>query len=187
VLYDFYDVQGDVVSDGSGHGRAGTLIAATLVQGRRKPAVQLAGTGRVAAESLGAGVALASHALTVGAMCRPDAVDGVVVSMGDSQDGFSLYLKDGRPHFAVRSGGTLHEVADVEPLEAGRFVHLAGVVGAKGELWLLVNAFPVATSASRVRWSERPRGRCWSERRARRGRGVAGRACSRTCDSTTAS
>jgi hypothetical protein len=65
--------------------------------------------------------------------------------MGDASDGFSLYLKDGLPRFAVRSNGVLQEVADTEPLDPGQWVHLAGVIGPSGELSLLVNAFPVAT------------------------------------------
>jgi hypothetical protein len=150
LQYDFFDVQGDRVGDGSGHDHAGTLTAGTVVQGRRKPAVQLAGTGRVATESLGRDGDLARHAITVGAMCKPEAADGVIASMGDSTDGFVLYLKGGIPHFAVRSGGELHQVQDTEPSETGRCVHLAGVIGADGGLSLLVNTFPVATSAGRT-------------------------------------
>lgn len=137
-------MEGGRIGDGSGHGLAGSPSAGTIVAGRRKPAVQLDGTGVITADGLGRTLDLAARPLTVGAMCRPTAADGVVVSMGDATDGFSLYLKDGIPHFAVRAKGQLHEVEDAEPLELDRWVHLAGVIDAGGQLALLVNAFPAA-------------------------------------------
>jgi hypothetical protein len=78
--------------------------------------------------------------------------------MGDATDGFSLYLKDGIPHFAVRTKGQLHEVEDAEPLELDRWVHLAGVIDASGEIALLVNAFPVAKAAGPGRLARMPVG-----------------------------
>lgn len=148
LQYDFFDVQGSRVPDGSGHGHAGSITAGTIVSGRRKPAVQLGGAGMVATDSRER-IGFAGRAMTVGAMCRPAAADGVIVSMGDSTDGFSLYLRDGAPHFAVRSSGELREVADPEPLDLGQWVHLAGVIDASGGLSLLVNAFPVAKLAGK--------------------------------------
>jgi len=159
LQYDFFDVQGGVVADGSGHGHGGTLVAGTIVSGKRKPAVQLDGGGMVTTDSLGRGVDLAGRALTVGAMCKPAGPDGVIASMGDSSDGFSLYLRDGVPHFAVRSRGTLHEVADTDPVELGRWIHLAGVIGADGQLSLLLNAFPVANGAEPSFLARTPTGR----------------------------
>jgi hypothetical protein len=145
LQYDFYGVQGAVVPDGSGRGNDGTLSSGRIVQGRRKPAVQLDGTGAVAAE-LG-GTDLAGRALTFGAMCKPAAPDGVLLSMGDAGDGFSLYLRGGVPHFAVRSNGALSDVAGDEPLELDRWAHVAAVIRPDGALSLLVNAFPVAEAA----------------------------------------
>ncbi len=90
------------------------------------------------------GLDLASRALTVGAMCKPTAPDGVIVSMGDTRDGFSLYLQGGVQHFAVREKGALHEVVATDPVELDQWVHVAGVIDGKGELALLVDAWPVA-------------------------------------------
>jgi hypothetical protein len=159
LQYDFFDVAGARVPDGSGNGNAGTLVSGVIVSGRRKPAVQLDGTGVVASDAAGHGLDLAGRAITVGAMCKPAAPDGVVASMGDATDGFSLYLKDGRPRFAVRSNGELREVADTEPLDLGQWVHLAGVIGANGELSLLVNAFPVAKGTDPSFLGRTPAGR----------------------------
>lgn len=142
LQYDFFDVQGGQVADGSGRGHTGTIVGGTIVSGKRKPAIRLAGAGQVATDSLGRDIDLAGRAVTVGAMCRPGAPDGVIASMGDATDGFSLYLRDSVPHFAVRSQGVLHEVAETEPVDLDQWVHLAGVIGDRGEITLLVNAFP---------------------------------------------
>ena len=145
--YDFFDVQGTRVSDGSGHDHTGTIAAGTIVYGKRKPAVKLEGAGAVTAESLGRGIDFAGRAMTVGAMCKPSAPDGVIVSMGDAMDGFSLYVQDGVPHFAVRTKGTLHEVVATDPINLDQWTHIAGVIGPKGGLSLLVNAWMVAERA----------------------------------------
>lgn len=158
LQYDFFEIQKDEVSDGSGHGYVGILRGGRIVPGRRKPAVQLDGTGMVSTDALGRGQDLAGRAMTVGAMCRPLSADGVVLSMGDANDGFSLYLKDGFPHFAVRVKGELHEVEDTEPLELDQWVHLAGVIEPSGELALLVNAFPVSKAAGPALLARTPSG-----------------------------
>jgi hypothetical protein len=147
LLYDFQGVEGSSVPDGSGHGHTGTLEAGEIVPGRQKPAVRLTGRGRV---STPVGLDLASRALTVGAMCRPAAPDGVIASLGDATEGFSLYLQGGVPHFALKTRGVLHQVASPDPVELDQWVHVAGVVTASGELELLVNAFPVARADGSV-------------------------------------
>ena len=78
-------------------------------------------------------------AITVGAWCKPEAADGVVISQGGGSHGFALYLKDGVPRFAVRSKGTLAVATGKEPLPLGQWVHLTGVLNAKGELHLRVD------------------------------------------------
>jgi hypothetical protein len=143
VLYDFYDVGAEKVFDGSGKGHAGTLVSGEVVFGRNKPAVRFAGQGAVTMSGKSA-LDLRSQALTVGAMCRPTARDGVVVAMGDERDGFSLYLHEGVPRFAVRAGGVLREVAAPEPVALDQWAHVAGVLDAKGGLSLLVDTWPVA-------------------------------------------
>ena len=146
LLYDFYSVEGAGVPDGSGHGHTGTLQGGEIVFGRNKPAVQFAGKGRLTTLGVSADMDFTSRPLTVGAMCRPSAPDGVIVALGDAEDGFSLYLQGGVPHFAVRAKGTLHEAVAPEAVVLGQWVHLAGVIGAKGDLTLLVDAWPVVQS-----------------------------------------
>jgi hypothetical protein len=143
LQFDFYSVEGAGVPDGSGRGHDGTLLAGEIVPGRDKPAVKFAGAGLVTATGMAA-AELVAQPLTVGAMCRPEAKDGVVVAMGGGQDGFSLYLEDGVPRFAVRAAGVVRVVSAPEPVVEGQWVHLAGVVDAKGALTLLVDTWPVA-------------------------------------------
>lgn len=143
LQFDFYSVEGAAVPDGSGRGHDGTLLAGEIVPGREKPAVKFAGAGLLTATGMAA-AELVAQPLTVGAMCRPDSKDGVVVAMGGGQDGFSLYLEDGIPRFAVRAAGVVRVVRAPEPVVEGQWVHLAGVVDAKGGLTLLVDTWPVA-------------------------------------------
>ncbi len=145
VLYDFYDVSGGQVFDGSGQGHRGTLVAGEVVYGRNKPAIRFGGQGMLTMAG-DAPLVLGSRPLTVGAMCRPAAPDGVIVAMGDEKDGFSLYVREGVPRFAVRAKGVLREVAAPEPLVLDQWAHVAGVVDSKGRISLLVDTWPVATT-----------------------------------------
>jgi len=144
LQYDFYDVQASQVPDSSGRDHTGTIVAGRIVDGRRKPAIQLEGTGVVTTDSLTRDVDLAGRAMSVGAMCKPSAPDGVIVSMGDAADGFSLYLQEGVPHFAVRIKGEIHEVAGTDPIQVDQWSHVAGVIGEEGGLALLVDTWTVA-------------------------------------------
>jgi hypothetical protein len=145
--FDFQVVDGAEVTDGSSRGYVAKLDAGSIVLGRRKPAVQFSGNGQLTMADVPKDLDPTGRALTVGAMCRPTSPDGVLISMGGAQDGFSLYLHDGVPQFAVRSAGVLHKVSASEPLNLGLWVHLAGVIGPKGELSLLVNTSSVASAA----------------------------------------
>lgn len=144
LLYDFFAVEGNAVPDGSGRGHTGTLLAGEIVSGRNKPAVQFTGKGLLTTPDVSASMDFTSRTLTVGAMCRPRAPDGVIVAMGDAEDGFSLYLQGGVPHFAVRAKGALHQAVAPEAVVLDQWVHLAGVIDAKGGLTLLVDTWPVA-------------------------------------------
>jgi len=54
--------------------------------------------------------AVAGRAFTVTARIRNHAPKGIVAAQGGSAYGWALYFKDGRPRFAIRSGGKLSEV-----------------------------------------------------------------------------
>ena len=68
--------------------------------------------------------------------------DGVIVAQGGSAYGYALFLKAGRPHFAVRSPEDLFEVAGPR-LAPGEHV-IAGKLGRDGTLTLEVDKAAVA-------------------------------------------
>ncbi|MFA6107861.1 MAG: LamG domain-containing protein [Candidatus Latescibacterota bacterium] len=148
--YDFAVVEDGRTSDASGNDHDGQIVEAKIVEGRLKNAVEFGGRGAVRMTGVPATIDPKSHALTVGAFCRPAALDGVLLAMGDSTDGFSLYLKAGVPRFAVRTGGQLFTAAACEPVVADQWVHLAGVINADGTLRLVVNGWPTASAPGRL-------------------------------------
>jgi len=76
---------------------------------------------------------------TVGLRCRPAAgANGVLVAHGGATDGYALYLRDGRPGFALRGHGELRSVEAARPLAPGQLVHLAAIVDRDGRMNLFV-------------------------------------------------
>ncbi len=68
--------------------------------------------------------------------------DGVVVSQGGAVHGYSLYLKDGRPGFAVRIGGDVCKISAPDKI-AGKS-RLTGIITAEKKLVLRIDGKPVA-------------------------------------------
>jgi hypothetical protein len=143
--YDFLSDQVAKVIDLSGNEHAGTLRGGELVYGRRKTAVKLDGTGLISMDGSPNALNPACRPLTVGAFCQPAAPDGVLLAMGDKNNGFSLYLKAGVPQFAVRAQGRLFKIAARDPVVMDQWVHLAGAIDAQGNIWLIVNGWPGAS------------------------------------------
>ena len=141
--YDFFGVEGPRVSDAAGKKHDGTLQNGEIVFGKRKPAVRLDGKGSISVAGSPDELSPAQKAFSVGALCRPAAPNGVVIAMSNERDGFSLYLKEGVPHFAVRSNGELARVAGEDSVVLDQWVHLLGAVGADGQLQLVVNGCPL--------------------------------------------
>ncbi len=80
----------------------------------------------------------AGKPLTVAAWAKADKPGGVILARGGSVQGYALYLKGGRPHFAIRSGSELSYVAAKRPV-LGRWVRLAGVLTAQKQLLIYVD------------------------------------------------
>ena len=93
--------------------------------------------------------------LTVGARCVPRGSDGVLVAQGGGSYGYSLYLDGGVPHFAVRDGEELFELATDRALDPEESVHLVGTLDAEGVLRLWVDGREEASAPGRV-LSRRP-------------------------------
>jgi len=75
---------------------------------------------------------------TVSAWIQPDKPDGVVVARGGGVQGFSLYLKGGRPTFSVRSAKGLVSVS-AKKLSLAKWVHLTGMLSDEHQLSLHID------------------------------------------------
>lgn len=93
--------------------------------------------------------------LTVGATCTLAGRDGVLLAIGGGAEGFSLYLKDAKPRFAIRSNGQLYQVIAPDALPPGRPVNLVGVLTSDAQLALYVDGKRVAMTQG-VPISRRP-------------------------------
>jgi hypothetical protein len=150
LQYDFSLIDGGQVADLSGSGHDGRVLQGEAVYGWRRMALQFANGGHVILDPVPERLKPRGRAMAVGAWARPAAADGVLVSMGGRQNGFSLYLRSGVPHFAVRSAGELAGVAAPEPVTLDQWVHLIGVIDGDGRLSVLVGGWPVVTGPGRA-------------------------------------
>ncbi len=82
--------------------------------------------------------------MTVGAVCKPTSGDGVILAEGGESLGFSLYIKDAVPRFAIRSEGKLREVAGKDKLPLHQPTHIVGVLDKDANLHLYVGGDRVA-------------------------------------------
>lgn len=83
-------------------------------------------------------------ALTLAAHVKPDGSEGVVMARGGQSLGYALYLREGKPTFAIRSEGELKKVVGPEALPAGEAAHLVGLLDEEQKLHLYVNGEQVA-------------------------------------------
>ena len=144
LRYDFAKLADDILPDQSGKGHAGKPQQVRRVKGLISDALRLDGQGQV---TVGSPRTLdpAQKGLTVGAWCRPENPDGVLISMGGGAQGFSLYLKDGVPHFALRSGGQMFDVQATNRISLAEWTHLAAMLHDNGSVQLLVNGKPAGS------------------------------------------
>lgn len=84
--------------------------------------------------------------VAVMAWVRTEQPDGVIVARGATVQGYSLYIKGGVPHFAVRVDS---ESADVSASGAisDDWTHLAGVLTSEGQLRIYVNGALAGTAS----------------------------------------
>jgi outer membrane protein assembly factor BamB len=80
----------------------------------------------------------AGKELTVEAWVMPETPNGVIVSHGGPQNGFTLYLDNRRPSFAIRSNSELGVAMSPVPISQG-WNHLAGTISKDGTLRVYVN------------------------------------------------
>jgi len=136
------------VKDVSAKGHNAKSTGAEAVPGRKGRAFRFGGEGAVTIADAPATLSPARKPFTVGAWCKPEGNEGVVLSLGGAAHGFTLYVEDGTPCAAVRSGGQLATVRGKEKLVPGEWTHLGAILSAGGELRLLVNGKPAGNTKS---------------------------------------
>ena len=129
---------------------------AARARGRKGNALVLGDGPEPTAQLLPETLSPVGKPFTFGAWCKPESTNGVLLSWGGGGSGFTLYLQDGIPHAAVRSGGKLCVVGGRQPLKAGEWSHLAAVLRANGRLALLINGRQMSAVPARG-ISTRPR------------------------------
>jgi hypothetical protein len=97
----------------------------------------------------------AKKPLAVEAWVKADKPNGVVLAFGGSKLGYGLFLKDGKPCFAVRNNSELGTASADEKLPDG-WVHLAGVLTPEGKLHVFVDGKLAATGKAPALIAEEP-------------------------------
>ncbi|UCC98978.1 MAG: PQQ-binding-like beta-propeller repeat protein [Phycisphaerales bacterium] len=82
--------------------------------------------------------------LAVEAWVKADKADGVILARGAGSHGYALFVRGGRPQFAVRVDKQMHGVSASENV-LGQWAHLAGVLTDAQELQIYVNGRLSAT------------------------------------------
>ncbi len=77
--------------------------------------------------------------LTVMAWIKPEKANGVILARGANVNGYSLYLRGGKPRFAVTAAHRAYEAAARRPIKLHHWVHLAGRLAPDGTLQVWVN------------------------------------------------
>jgi hypothetical protein len=151
LRYTFEAAEKGRVKDISGSGHAGTLVKARLVKADDGPALELEGEG-VVNVTRSAKFNPADSPLVIGAWAHPGAPRGVVASMGGEAHGFSLYLADGVPTFALRIDGKLILARAEKRIPNGRWAHVMGVLDADGRarVWVDGRASGEAVNAGHL-------------------------------------
>jgi arylsulfatase A-like enzyme len=155
LRYTFADVKKGQMSDISGNGLHGQLVKGKLVTDDGGPVVELAGDGYIRL-AVTPKLDPSFRPLTIGARCFPDDRRGVAAALGGESHGFSLYLDDGVPAFAVRSAGKLTVARAAEAVPAGRWVHLMGVLDTDGRLRVWVDGKPSGDAVQGSHLTARP-------------------------------
>ena len=82
---------------------------------------------------------------TIEVSLKTDRPDGVILAHGGRSHGYILFLQDRIPHFAMRIGNELIDLAAQKPITDG-WVRLGGIIGRDYALKLYVDAAQVGSS-----------------------------------------
>ncbi|MBI1372445.1 MAG: PQQ-binding-like beta-propeller repeat protein [Phycisphaera sp.] len=81
----------------------------------------------------------AKSPVTVEAWIKPASADGVILARGGGAMGFTLYLDDAHPVFALRNGGKITDATAKHTVDENKWVHLAGVLDGDGTLKVYID------------------------------------------------
>lgn len=143
--YTFEGKTKDIVTDVAATQHQSKITKGSVVKTDRGRAVEFRGEGHIQVTP-SPKLDPVGTALVIAAWCYAGSNRGVVAAMGGEKQGFSLYLKDGVPTFAVRSGNVLKEAKAEEGIGRGRWVHLMGVLEPGGKMRVWVDGKPVGDS-----------------------------------------
>lgn len=157
LRWDFAHADEEQIEDVTGHGYHARASNAQLDQGRQGVALLLEDSAFAVVKQVPKGFDPAWKPLALGAWCKTDSADGVVMACGGKAFGFSLYLQDGRPHFALQSAGVPVRAVGRRKVPRGQWFHLAGRLDADGRLHVLIDGRPSGRSQARQLISRRHR------------------------------
>jgi len=80
----------------------------------------------------------AGKAVSVAAFIKPEGADGVVLARGGGAQGYVLFVRNGRPSFAVRTGGKAGSVTARGRI-IGKWAHVTGVLTDDQELLIYLD------------------------------------------------
>ncbi len=142
LRYEPAELDDKTIRDASGKGHHGKRQNVGIVEGREGKALKLEGDGAVVVAPAPESLNPVYRPLCVGAWCKPDSADGVILAHGNRTFGYSLYLKEGLPCFMIRLSGLPHEARARQPVKPGQWVHLAATVDPDGQITVLVDGKP---------------------------------------------
>lgn len=92
------------------------------------------------------------------ATVEPESSDGVIFAHGGSVNGYALYLKDGKPAFALRMAGQIHETVGDTPLPQNEPTKLTATLAGDGTISIRFGGRTRASSPTPGPLNTSPRG-----------------------------
>jgi hypothetical protein len=145
LAYQFGGESGTRIADASGKNNTGTAHGTVPGDGPAgRNALHFGGKAFIEVPK-SASLNCAGGPWTVEAVVKSDQPDGVILARGGKSLGYALYLEEGHPAFCVNLGSSVIKCMG-GLVAAGKWTHLAGVIGADRQLRLYVDGALAATS-----------------------------------------
>ena len=156
LKYDFDKQENDAFVDQSPNRLHLPLNKVSVVEQGTGKALQLTGATEATLKSVPRSFTPAGKTFTIGAWCKPENTNGVLVSWGGGANGMVLYIENGVPHAALRSKGELFVTRGRQPVKSNEWTHLAAILRANGRLALLLNGKPAGSPTVSVAIAAKP-------------------------------